>query len=77
MPSKTYTAFHTKYVPGWATTYVKLYVRRLKKFVIGLINKLAKDEKKLDEFFSHAAKCYDMQLKHIYDYPVRELDELI
>lgn len=77
MPAKTYTAFHTKYVPGWATTYVKLDVRRLKKVVIDLINKLAKDEKKLDEFFSHAAKCYDMQLKHIYDYPVRELDELI
>lgn len=77
MSAKTYTGFHTKYVPGWATTYVKLDVRRLKKVVIDLINKLAKDEKKLDEFFSHAAKCYDMQLKHIYDYPVRELDELI
>lgn len=77
MPSKTYAGFNTKYIPGWATTYVKLDVRRLKQFVIGLINKLAKDEKKLDEFFSHAAKCYNMQLKQIYDYPVRELDELI
>lgn len=77
MPSKTYTAFHTKYVPGWATTYVKLDVRNIKKAVIALINKLAKDERKLDEFFSHAAKCYDLQLKHIYDYTVRELDELI
>lgn len=77
MPSTTYTAFYTKYVPGWATTYVNLDVRRLKRVVINLINKLAKDEKKLDEFFSHAAKCYDMQLKHIYDYPLRELDELI
>lgn len=77
MPAKTYTAFNTKYVPGWATTYVKLDVRRLKRVVIDLINKLAKDEKKLDEFFSHAAKCYDLQLKHIYDYTVRELDELI
>lgn len=77
MPAKTYTAFYTKYVPGWTTTYVNLDVRRLKRVVINLINKLAKDEKKLDEFFSHAAKCYDMQLKHIYDYPLRELDELI
>lgn len=77
MPTNTYAGFQLKYVPGWATTYVKLDLRRIKKVVIDLINKLAKDEKKLDEFFSHAAKCYDMQLKHIYDYPVRELDELI
>lgn len=77
IPSKSYIGFHTKYVPGWATSYVKLDVRRMKQFVIGLINKLAKDEKKLDEFFSHAAKCYDMQLKQVYDYPVRDLDELI
>lgn len=77
MPAKSYVGFHTKFIPGWITSYVKLDVRRLKKVVIALIEKLAKDERKLDEFFKHAAKCYDMQLHQVYNYTIRELDELI
>lgn len=75
--SESYIGFETKLIYGWNLTYMYLDVRKVKKVVIDLINKLAKDERKLDEFFSHAAKCYDLQMKQVYDYHVRDLDELL